>query len=412
MDLDVNLKKISNDKIDFQIILLQSLFPVFILIGNAAINTSFILIAFLMLAKMLLEKEIFLENKKVIFLLFFFFLSMLINLVFSSSFENSIYRVIKIIPIIFFVISFIYINIKYPSILNFFQNLYFLIIVFLIIDLIFERLTGTNLIGISNEMYPSRLGSVSGNESNIGYFFSGFSMFFLTFFYYKFKSKKIIFLIYLLIITISFLIGERSSFIRIFLAINLLLVFLIKFNLKYLLINIFATFIIIFTVFSLSDEFKSRYYNQIFQYPNGIKGYFENSAHGAHFNVAVEIFKDNPYFGIGIKNFRNESSSEKYENLEHNYNKGRSSNHPHQIHFELLAETGLFGYISFAIFIIISITKSFKNFLKFRNYYQLSAILFISALMIPLIPTGSIFSTYFSSILWLNYAIMMSYNKY
>ena len=55
---------------------------------------------------------------------------------------------------------------------------------------------------------------------------------------------------------------------------------------------------------------------------------------------------------IRIKNYRNVSNNSKYENETFRFSKQASSIHPHQVHLEFLAETGLFGYISFIIFII------------------------------------------------------------
>ena len=65
--------------------------------------------------------------------------------------------------------------------------------------------------------------------------------------------------------------------------------------------------------------------------------------------------------------------------------------HPHQIHFEFLSETGLFGYTSFLIFILCSIYLSIKNYLTYKNPYQLCGILFVVSTLIPLLPSGSFF---------------------
>ena len=83
----------------------------------------------------------------------------------------------------------------------------------------------------------------------------------------------------------------------------------------------------------------------------------------------------------------------------------------HQVHYELLSETGLFGYISFMLFIILSIFISLKNYLLHKNNFQLSAIIIVSVSMIPLLPSGSIYSTFAGGLFWLNYAIMVAYNK-
>ena len=139
--------------------------------------------------------------------------------------------------------------------------------------------------------------------------------------------------------------------------------------------------------------------------------FIKNSQYGAHYNAAYKIFLAHPYFGIGIKNFRKESGKDKYKNDEYKWTHKRMTTHPHQIHFEFLSETGLFGYVSFLIFILTSLFLSIKNYLKFKNFYQLMAILYILASLIPLVPSGSFFSTYSSILFWINYAIMVSYIK-
>jgi O-antigen ligase len=143
---------------------------------------------------------------------------------------------------------------------------------------------------------------------------------------------------------------------------------------------------------------------------NGLSKYLENSQYGAHRNVAKEIFLDNPVFGVGIKNFRIESRNGKYESLEHKMNHLRGSNHPHELYYEFLSETGIFGLICFLIFILSSLIFSIKNYLKKKNIYQLSGIIIVLVSILPVIPIGSFFATYTSSIFWINYAIMMGYN--
>ena len=81
------------------------------------------------------------------------------------------------------------------------------------------------------------------------------------------------------------------------------------------------------------------------------------------------------------------------------------------MHFELLSETGLFGYISFLALFIFSFITAIKNYLKTRNIYQLSALIFILISLIPYLPSGSFYSSFNSAIFWVNYAIMMSYLK-
>jgi len=170
--------------------------------------------------------------------------------------------------------------------------------------------------------------------------------------------------------------------------------------------------LLLITFINSNPQYKTRYFNQIsiLFTKNGISSYLNSSQYGAHYNVAKEIFKDNYFFGVGIKNFRIESTKDKYKNLKHPNNDRRSATHPHQLHYEFLSETGLFGYFSFLLFIFLSLYWSMKNYLIDKNIYQLSSILFILISLLPLVPTGSFLSTYTSSIFWINYAIMVGYN--
>ena len=144
---------------------------------------------------------------------------------------------------------------------------------------------------------------------------------------------------------------------------------------------------------------------------NGYSNYIKQSLYGAHRNAAKKIFSEHLIFGVGVKNFRHESLKKKYENLEYKETDSRYATHPHQVHYEFLSETGVFGYSCFLIFILSSVYLAFKSYLKTRNLYQLSAIIFITTSLLPLLPSGSFLSTYTSSIFWINFAIMNSYIK-
>ena len=66
---------------------------------------------------------------------------------------------------------------------------------------------------------------------------------------------------------------------------------------------------------------------------------------GAHYLTSIEIFKDSKLFGSGIKTFRNVCNNEKYADINSVNSNNRCSSHPHNIYFEILAETGLVGTI-------------------------------------------------------------------
>ena len=158
---------------------------------------------------------------------------------------------------------------------------------------------------------------------------------------------------------------------------------------------------------------KEEYYTQIknLYQKNGLIDYYKNSQYGAHHSTAIKIFYENPLFGVGIKNFRYESIKEKYNDSNYTTSNARQATHPHQIHLEFLSETGIFGYFCFISFILFCLFAVLKEYLKNRNVFQLSSIIFVLSSLIPFLPSGSFLSTFNSGIFWINFAIMIGYCK-
>ncbi len=403
------------------------IFPITFLLGNLAINSLTILIALTFIVIVIKNESINLLNDKVFYLMLFLLLSYLINLIFSQNFFLSYQRVIKFFFICFFVLSFKFLsnNIEKKYIDNIYK--FWAITLFIVaFDTIFELTMGFNILGNVSKM-PGRIASFTGDELIIGNFFAALSLIALSFIFYK-SNKNIlyIFLVSLIFILISLLIGERSNFLKTSIIIFLFIFFTFRFRLKYIAAFLFLTLASIILILNFNKDYKLRYYDQM----TGLNKWqlnklhqlnifnkeavflnFQNSQYGAHYNVAKEIFLDNPIFGIGIKNFRIESYKKKYDDLDHKFNHLRGATHPHQIHYELLAETGLVGYLSFILFMIISLIFFFKNFKNNKNIYEFSGMLFVIISLLPLIPSGSFFSTYSAGLFWFNYSIMMGNKK-
>ena len=136
---------------------------------------------------------------------------------------------------------------------------------------------------------------------------------------------------------------------------------------------------------------------------------FYNSIHFAHYDAALSIFKEYPLLGVGNKNFRIECAKEKYENSKFIKTLGRCATHPHQIYLEILSELGLIGFILIFSFIFINIYKGIKIFLKNKDLILLSSILYLLISFIPLLPSGSFFSSFNATIFWINFSIMISF---
>ena len=144
----------------------------------------------------------------------------------------------------------------------------------------------------------------------------------------------------------------------------------------------------------------SGFYNQI-----GIKitsnnkidfsGFMKNSQYAAHYLVSYEIFKDNFIFGIGPDNFEQACKDYKYENIlqkkyKHNFYKPnqRCSTHPHNLHLQILQETGIFTYLLIFIGNLFVILKTIKYFLKNKNLHFLGFLLSYIVLILPFASTN------------------------
>ena len=411
------LSKFSIGYINSEKILLYTLyiFPLAFLIGNSVINFFIIIIPIFFFILTLKKKIKFNFQNKIFLIMLLFWFSLIVNLFFSENPSLSIPRVIKFFFIIFLVSTFRYIVfLNENKYLNNIYKIWSIIFFVVFIDLIFEFIVGFNILGFKSYM-PGRLASFTGNELVIGNFFSAFCLIFLSYISIKYpKKNNIIIILSLVLIFVSFLIGERANFVRTFLMISLFFIFVVDYKYKTKLLFIFVIFSLIpLLIANLKDDniYKYRYLNSInnlFQ-KNGISTYLNNSQYGAHYGVAYKIFNENKLFGVGIKNFRKESFKGKYGNPEHKFKHWKGATHPHQIHLEFLSETGLFGYSIFLIFIILSIFLSIKSNLKNKNAFQLSGILFVIFSLLPLIPTGSFFSTYSSGLFWINYSLMVGY---
>ena len=138
-----------------------------------------------------------------------------------------------------------------------------------------------------------RLGSFTGKESVIGNYFCGFSLIFLSYLYKTFYNKKYLNLLCaVLLIIISFIIGERANFIKTFIIITLFYFFIYDFKIKNKIYLFLISSLLLLVIINYNSHYKFRYYEQIktnFK-KGGISTYLDNSIYGAHYSVAVAIF--------------------------------------------------------------------------------------------------------------------------
>jgi len=410
-------KSFSNDFFQFLAVILLSIFPLLFFIGMGLVNISIIILDVIFISELLIKRRLNFLKNYIFFSLILLWITFLINIIFSIDSLNSFDRGFGFIRFIFFIMLILYYfninNEKYQKII-----LYSWLIIFSItsLDLIFELVNGKNILGFQSYIH-GRLAGFFNDELIIGHFYYAFILIMLSFILKIFSNKKFnvinkeydlknfIYLFIFLFLSISFLIGERSNFIKVLIMILLFTFFFERklFKLKVILFSSF--FILIVIIINSNDQYKKRFVNQfINQYlENPVKNIFK-SEHGGHYLTALKVYNNNKVFGVGFKNYGNEIKKKEYKYFFY-INSIDPSTHPHQIHFEFIAELGLFGYFSLMFFFIYHFYKCIKQ-RNFNNNLNLSGLFFVFTSLLPLLPSGSFFTSHGATLFWMNFAFM------
>ena len=409
--LDIIYK--NNNKAENLCCLLLSFIPIIFFFGNGVGNTLVIIIDILFLYILIKNKQLNFLNNYLFYLLIIFWFILLGNLIFSINFENSLSRSIGFIRFIFlvFAIKFFFKSEK-NNYKDFILKLWFFFISIISFDIIFEAIIGFNTLGFSSYM-PGRLSSFFNQELKIGNLYSSFYLIILSFIIYlkssnsKFGKKvfknysfNYLFFLILFFILISFFIGERSNLIRVIIM-SILFFFITSKNwisiLKFLITSILIT-----TIFLMSSKnYHWRYWDAFLKplISNPLE-FVNKSYYVSHYKTAIQVFNNHKLYGVGLKNYRLEVQKDEYPDL--------SSIHPHQIHFEVLAELGSIGYLYFISFMFVSVLKSFNSYRNKKDYFVLSGMLYVITILLPVLPSGSFFTSFGATVFWVNYALMTS----
>ena len=168
----------------------------------------------------------------------------------------------------------------------------------------------------------------------------------------------------------------------------------LKYSKKYLFFFLVPIIIVIFL-----NEFKIKHFNtqikdSINQITNNKKEFsYPSKQHRAFIYTSYKLFTQSPLFGIGANNYRNSCKQIKYDSVKN------CSTHPHNIFFQILAETGILGTIIYIYFLLVIIIKlmSFviiKNNLNTNIFFLLPVFYFFN----PFFPSGNFFNNWFMAI--------------
>ena len=398
---------LSSNKILVILSFLLAILPIGLLTGSLIINLITVIMSIFFIFELFIKKKLNFLHDWSFYLLLFLWLSFLINLIFSQDSSLGIFRTVGFIRFILLVQVIRYVfsinDTKHKELI---LKSWLLIFLIVNLDLLIEHFSGKNILGYKSTI-DGRLASFLDDELKIGGYYFGFCMLSLgTIYSYFIKDYKTVFGFAISFLIIAILIGERSNFIKILFSILFILFFYFReHKLKLLFLSLIC--IIIFGAIIYENEnLKYRYFLQWNK--NNIK----TNIYFTHYKTAILVFKKYPFFGSGIKNFRVEVKKiiEEEFKEDKNYNNSHViTTHPHQINFEILSETGMFGFICYFIFFLITFVYAFKKIFRKNDIFLIVSTTFCLIYINPLLPSGSFFTTYGATIFWTNYGVMISY---
>jgi len=347
------------------------------------------------------NKEFYFFNNKPLIIFFSFCIYCILLSIFVAedmmlSFESSLFyfRIGLFSCFIWYLID------KDKSILTFFYYALVLCFSVLVIDGYIQYFTGTNLTGF--KISGIRVSSFFGNELILGSYLSRLFPLLFALFLVKKKQKFEIYFIgflFILVDVLIFMSGERSAFFFLNLS-TVFIIILIKEYQKFRLMT-FIIAIICITILSLNSSVLS---DRMFKGPAQDMGLFESSkelvifskGHDSLIRTAYHMFKDQPLLGHGPKMFRVVCKDEKYAT-------GISPcmTHPHNFYVQLLAETGIVGFLflfSALSYVFYIAFRQFKSiiFRKKRPLtdYQVCLLAGILITLWPFSPNGNFFNNW------------------
>ena len=400
---------------------LLSFLPISIILGSSVslINTVLFGLCFILIY--FIKNDIRIYDFKPVLLLIILNLYLVFNSLISNDIMSGIYRNFGFVRFILFFLMINYlffISEKNLSILKIWSIIFFVVL----IDVYIERFTGSNILGfggienaINAQTRGYRVVSFFKTEPIPGAFLCGFSFIVVGFVLNFLKSKKILKLLGFLIIFFCLVgvmvTGERSNGLKALIGFSIFISIIDYVKLRDKILVFSTLFIIFLLTVNFSDYVKYRYIDQLYIKINTKderEKFLNNSLYIKLYKSGFYVFKNNPWFGVGNKNYRVETCDSDKNSIHNEY---YCLTHPHQIYIEMLSEHGIVGTIIIMGIIFYLAFRLIRKIIDTRNYIQAGCLIFLLINFVPILPSGSFFNNFNITLFMINFSLMYAINK-
>lgn len=398
-------KNLNNFIYNLSPLLVISCFAVSVLLRSATINLYFIVLSLIFLINTKNYKNVTFKNWHILFFLFIVYCCIISIFAENKleSFKSSVSQ-IRFLLFIFFISSLKINEVDLRKFINFTACL----VILVCLDTFYQYFVGHDIFGFmpGNPLSdPNRLSGPFDQELIVGAFIYLTSIPLIAFYLNDLSRRKIkekfFILAFIILVFFSILIsGERMAFILFLTSLSILTV--INFDFKKILIFFSIVVFALILTFKLNTSVNYRVSNFVDDLSN-----FKKSNHFKIFVSAIDIWKNNKAFGVGLKNFRVMCDKNKMNSI--TKEKNVCSSHPHNLYFELISETGTFGLVIFLVFVILVLKYIYNiSYLIDKKFYGIftGCALIVIMHLWPIKSSGSLFTTFTASFFWFNLGII------
>ena len=421
------------------------LLPIFLITGPAIPDLIITFSSIFLIILIFYKKKYYIFSNKLFLITIIFWLLIILISFFSyykqAAFQDSIIFIrILLIPIIGY--YFFFINTQNIKIVIY---IIFLTVCFVLIDTLFQFINYDSELGFKNDLlgfksnWYGRLTGPFRDELIPGAYVSKFGLIGYLFFVLNKKNTYYYYgsIFYLSLIgVVCFASGERMAFATYLLGLLILLIFYTN-QRKKVLFSILTFLLLTFSIYKIHPFYNdytiisSTHYHQglIIEKKFNCKNdkdkictkiinlqpsffevlkNFKSSAYGEIYLLSYEMFKENPFSGIGISNYEKVcKNNEKYNNLMKNY---KCAAHPHNYYLQWLSEGGIivFSFFLFYLFYLFYFIKTNSG----EKIYKLVGLTSLVIIFWPVMSTGSLIKNWNGISIFFIISICLSLSKF